>query len=69
MTWKQILLIAAVCYGTKLILGGVLPNVILAVLEIVGLATLILGIIGGTKAALDRGKNPKQQKPTERIVQ
>jgi hypothetical protein len=34
-----------------------LPTIVIAVFEIVGLITLILGIIGGVKAAF--GKNKK----------
>ena len=56
LTWKQTLLIALICYGAKFTIGGYLPTIVVALLEIVGLISLILGIIGGVKAALTKMK-------------
>jgi hypothetical protein len=56
LTWKQYLIIALICYGAKFLLGNVLPNIIVAVLEIAGLITLILGIVYGLKAAFSKKK-------------
>lgn len=56
LSWKQFLLFALACYAIKFILGGALPNIIVSVLEIAGLITLILGIIGGIKAAFTKKK-------------
>jgi len=55
ITWKQSLLIALICYGLKFTIGGYL-GYFTAILEIVGLITLILGIIGGVKSAFTKGK-------------
>jgi len=57
LSWKQSLLVAFICYAIKFILSGVLPNILLAILEIVGLITLIIGIIGGIKALFTKNKH------------
>lgn len=49
LSWKKYLLIALICYSIKFIGGAYMPNFVVAVLEIVGLITLILGIISGIK--------------------
>jgi hypothetical protein len=51
ISWKGSLLIALICYGIKFLFGSYLGTYILAILEIAGLITLILGIIGGLRAA------------------
>jgi hypothetical protein len=56
LTWKQTLLVAIVCYAIDIPTRGIFPNVVGAVLEIVGLACLVLGIIGGIKAAFTKRK-------------
>lgn len=59
ISWKGSLLIALICYSLKFIIGASLGRVPIAVLEIVGLITLILGIIGGIKAVFNKRKSNK----------
>lgn len=54
ISWKGSLLIAIICYGIKFLFGAYLGTYILAILEIVGLITLILGIVGGLRAAFNK---------------
>lgn len=56
LTWKQLLLVALACYAVKFLFGGVLPTIFIAILEIAGLITLIIGIIGGIRVAFRKKK-------------
>jgi hypothetical protein len=66
LTWKQTLLVGVVSYGIDFLFGTSLPVGISAVLEIVGLASLVIGIIGGIKAGLSKNKPPENHNQTKK---
>lgn len=53
ISWKGSLLIALIIFVIEFLSRPYLGNYILAILEFVWLATLIIGIVGGVRAALN----------------
>lgn len=56
VSWKGSLLIALILYTLKFTLGAYLPAAIVAIFEITGLITLVLGMMGALKAFVSKRK-------------